>query len=113
MLGSIAGCQTATPGVTNVAGSYKSTIDGTPDKVTNAAKKALNEMKLMEVMGNGTMVDGRVTAGRISINGQEESFEINNYKKTCLLSGYDDIDYLISIKKDIEVFEKQLNPEWT
>src|ERR1700722_10845320 len=34
-----------------------------------------------------------------------EVFEINNYKKTCLLNGYDDIDYLLSIKKDIEEFE--------
>jgi 3-isopropylmalate/(R)-2-methylmalate dehydratase small subunit len=34
-----------------------------------------------------------------------EAFEINNYKKTCLLNGYDDIDYLLSIKKDIQEFE--------
>jgi 3-isopropylmalate/(R)-2-methylmalate dehydratase small subunit len=33
------------------------------------------------------------------------SFDINNYKKTCLLNGYDDIDYLLSIKNDIEEFE--------
>ncbi|HEX4372426.1 MAG TPA: 3-isopropylmalate dehydratase small subunit [Puia sp.] len=38
--------------------------------------------------------------------GLGEVFEINNYKKTCLLNGYDDIDYLLSIKKDIEEFEK-------
>lgn len=36
---------------------------------------------------------------------QSESFEINNYKKTCLLNGYDDIDYLLSIKDDISAFE--------
>lgn len=35
----------------------------------------------------------------------EETFEINTYKKTCLLNGYDDIDYLLSIKKDIQQFE--------
>ncbi len=35
-----------------------------------------------------------------------ESFEINSYKKTCLMNGYDDIDYLISKKKQIEEFEK-------
>jgi 3-isopropylmalate/(R)-2-methylmalate dehydratase small subunit len=34
-----------------------------------------------------------------------ETFEINNYKKTCLLNGYDDIDYLLSIRSDIEKFE--------
>lgn len=35
----------------------------------------------------------------------EESFEINSYKKTCLLNGYDDIDYLLSMRNDIEKFE--------
>lgn len=38
---------------------------------------------------------------------EEETFEINSYKKNCLLNGYDDIDYLVSIKEDIELFEKQ------
>jgi len=38
--------------------------------------------------------------------GNSESFEIDNYKKTCMLNGYDDIDYLLSIRSDIEVFEK-------
>src|ERR1700748_3978118 len=33
--------------------------------------------------------------------GEKESFEISNYKKTCLLNGYDDIDFLLSMKKDI------------
>ena len=42
---------------------------------------------------------------RILSTGEEESFEINTYKKTCLLNGYDDIDYLLSIKKEIEEFE--------
>ncbi len=37
----------------------------------------------------------------------EETFEISSYKKECLLNGYDDIDYLLSIKNDIEQFEKQ------
>ncbi|WP_108868181.1 3-isopropylmalate dehydratase small subunit [Aquimarina aquimarini] len=33
------------------------------------------------------------------------TFEINAYKKTCLTNGYDDIDFLISNKKEIEEFE--------
>jgi 3-isopropylmalate/(R)-2-methylmalate dehydratase small subunit len=40
---------------------------------------------------------------------EKERFDINNYKKTCLLNGYDDIDYLLSIKTDIEQFELQQN----
>jgi 3-isopropylmalate/(R)-2-methylmalate dehydratase small subunit len=38
--------------------------------------------------------------------GQQERFEINAYKKKCLINGYDDIDYLLSIRSDIEAFEK-------
>jgi 3-isopropylmalate/(R)-2-methylmalate dehydratase small subunit len=38
--------------------------------------------------------------------GEKESFEINSYKKTCLMKGYDDIDYLLNIKNKIEAFEK-------
>jgi 3-isopropylmalate/(R)-2-methylmalate dehydratase small subunit len=41
----------------------------------------------------------------IASTGQTEKFDINPYKKTCLLNGYDDIDYLISIKSDIEAYE--------
>ena len=35
------------------------------------------------------------------------SFEINDYKKMCLINGYDDIDYLISKKEAIEAFEQK------
>lgn len=38
---------------------------------------------------------------------ESEQFDINSYKKTCLLNGYDDIDYLISIRADIEAYEKK------
>lgn len=34
------------------------------------------------------------------------SFEINPYKKECLIMGYDDIDYLVNSKDDILAFEK-------
>ncbi len=36
-----------------------------------------------------------------------ESFDIDPYKKTCLINGYDDIDYLLSKKTEIEAFEAQ------
>ena len=38
--------------------------------------------------------------------GKSESFEINPYKKECLLKGLDDIDYLLSKKPLIEAYEK-------
>lgn len=41
--------------------------------------------------------------------GEQETFDINPYKKTCLLNGYDDIDYLISIRPAIEQFEASRN----
>ena len=34
-------------------------------------------------------------------------FELDPYKKTCLLNGYDDIDYLISQKAKIQAFERE------
>jgi len=37
--------------------------------------------------------------------GEQETFDINSYKKTCLLNGYDDLDFLLSIKPEIEAFE--------
>lgn len=38
-------------------------------------------------------------------DGSSESFDINAYKKTCLTNGYDDIDYLISMRDEIRQFE--------
>jgi 3-isopropylmalate/(R)-2-methylmalate dehydratase small subunit len=35
------------------------------------------------------------------------AFDIDTYKKECLLNGYDDIDYLLTMKQEIEVFEKE------
>ncbi|MCS6824854.1 MAG: 3-isopropylmalate dehydratase small subunit [Cytophagaceae bacterium] len=42
----------------------------------------------------------------IAGHNKKEHFDINEYKKTCLLNGYDDIDYLLSIKDKIEQYEK-------
>ncbi|PXX95460.1 3-isopropylmalate dehydratase small subunit [Marinifilum breve] len=43
----------------------------------------------------------------ISLNGEKEEFEINPYKKNCLLNGFDDIDYLLNKKENIEEFEQE------
>ncbi|TVQ15697.1 MAG: 3-isopropylmalate dehydratase small subunit [Bacteroidetes bacterium] len=37
---------------------------------------------------------------------QNESFEISEYKKSCMLNGYDDIDYLLSKASEIEQWEE-------
>ncbi len=45
----------------------------------------------------------------ISVKNSElsENFEIDAYKKTCMINGYDDIDYLVNNKEQIEAFEAQ------
>jgi 3-isopropylmalate/(R)-2-methylmalate dehydratase small subunit len=56
---------------------------------------------------NGTELNVDLAAQTVTIgeNGPSEKFSINTYKKTCLLNGYDDIDYLLSIRTEIEEFE--------
>ncbi|MBR5716316.1 MAG: 3-isopropylmalate dehydratase small subunit [Bacteroidales bacterium] len=39
--------------------------------------------------------------------GHSEKFDINSYKKYCLMNGYDDIDYLLSQTDKIEAFENK------
>lgn len=38
-------------------------------------------------------------------SGESEPFEISVYKKTCMINGYDDIDYILSMKDKIEAYE--------
>lgn len=38
-------------------------------------------------------------------NGPSESFDINPYKKSCLINGYDDIDYLLNLREEIRAFD--------
>ncbi|QHS62789.1 3-isopropylmalate dehydratase small subunit [Chitinophaga agri] len=42
---------------------------------------------------------------KIAATGEEAKFDINPYKKACLVNGYDDIDYLLSLRKEIETYE--------
>lgn len=37
----------------------------------------------------------------------KESFEIAPYKKQCLVNGYDDVDFLVSIREEIKAFEQK------
>lgn len=41
----------------------------------------------------------------MQVGAVKESFEINAYKKTCLMNGYDDIDYLLSLNQEIKAFD--------
>ena len=48
-------------------------------------------------------------AQTIEIVGTEykESFDIAPYKKQCLENGYDDVDFLVSIREEIKAFEQK------
>ncbi len=43
---------------------------------------------------------------QIDANGASATFDIDPYKKNCLLKGYDDIDFLLSQQEEIEAYEK-------
>ena len=43
---------------------------------------------------------------KIIASGDSRSFELDPYKKMCLINGYDDIDYLLSLKEKISAFEE-------
>lgn len=63
-----------------------------------AAVNANNKMELIVDLQNQFI--------QIAGTDKKESFNINEYKKTCLLNGYDDIDYVLSQKDKIEAYEK-------
>ncbi len=56
-----------------------------------------------------TELDVNLENQTISVKDSElsEDFEIDAYKKTCMINGYDDIDYLVNNKEQIEAFEAQ------
>lgn len=63
-----------------------------------AAVNANNKMELIVDLQNQFI--------QIAGTEKKESFAINEYKKTCLINGYDDIDYVLSQKDKIEAYEK-------
>lgn len=54
-----------------------------------------------------TEITVNVEEQSIGFNGKFETFELDAYKKICLMNGYDDIDFLISKKAEIEKFEQE------
>ena len=54
-----------------------------------------------------TEITVNVEEQSIGFNGKFETFELDAYKKICLMNGYDDIDFLISKKSEIEKFEQE------
>ena len=52
-----------------------------------------------------TQIEVDLPSQTITYAGNSTGFEVNAYKKECLLNGYDDIDFLVSIKDEIEAYE--------
>ena len=70
--------------------------------------KEFLEHLLQDVTSNPeTSVKVNLEQQTIAIEGSDlsETFAIDPYKKTCMINGYDDIDYLVNNKKLIEAFE--------
>jgi 3-isopropylmalate/(R)-2-methylmalate dehydratase small subunit len=62
--------------------------------------------KIFEQPNSATLtVDLAKQTTIIDATGDQEHFDINPYKKECMLNGYDDIDFLLSIKDDIDKYE--------
>lgn len=64
--------------------------------------------KIFETIHNNasTMITVDLVQQKVMLeDGSSEGFDINLYKKTCMINGYDDIDYLLNIRDEIKQFE--------
>lgn len=63
--------------------------------------------KLLETIqsNSNTQVSIDLENQKIGYDSQSENFEINPYKKECLINGYDDIDYLLNLNKEVREFD--------
>ena len=77
-----------------------------PVQVSSNTLRELLEAVQLDPM---TLIEIDLEAQLLRVNeiGILEHFEINPYKKTCLLKGYDDIDFLLSQKEKISAFERK------
>lgn len=77
-----------------------------PVQVSSNTLRELLEAVQLDPM---TLIEIDLEAQLLRVNeiGILEHFEINLYKKTCLLKGYDDIDFLLSQKEKISAFERK------
>jgi len=73
--------------------------------------------KLFDEVNNDhkTIIEINIDKQTISIPAKNlsEGFDINPYKKICVMNGYDDVDYLISMQKETEKFEKDRKDDYS
>lgn len=53
-----------------------------------------------------TIINVDLPSQTIFFGNEKEEFGINVYKKECLINGYDDIDYLLSLTKEIREYDR-------
>src|SRR3989344_9650587 len=85
----------------NALNSFMLPVQVTPEFLNElfTAVHANAETKIVVDLENQTI--------SIPSKGLSEKFDINPYKRMCLMNGYDDIDYILSKKEKIEKFEKK------
>jgi 3-isopropylmalate/(R)-2-methylmalate dehydratase small subunit len=83
------------------------TVEVTPD-ILKLLFNAVNEDHKTKIIID--IEKQTISAPSIKIS---ETFEINPYKKICIMNGYDDIDYLLSLKPEIENFEKKRKNDYS
>lgn len=69
--------------------------------------EVLNELFELIDQNSSTEFEVSLEDQTLKIQDKIISFEVDGYKKICLLNGYDDIDFLISQKEQIEKYEQQ------
>jgi 3-isopropylmalate/(R)-2-methylmalate dehydratase small subunit len=74
-----------------------------PVVISDASLKALLELLLKDPK---TIITVDLENQTIQAGDIRETFDINVYKKTCMINGYDDIDYLLSLNKEIKQFDE-------
>jgi 3-isopropylmalate/(R)-2-methylmalate dehydratase small subunit len=65
----------------------------------------LKEMLALTHAKPETLITIDLESQTIEMEGKKETFEMDAYKKMCLLNGYDDIDFLLSRLDKITAFE--------
>lgn len=71
------------------------------------SQEVLNDLFTRIESDPNTIIDVNVENQTLTTGDITVPFDIDPYKKVCLINGYDDIDYLLSIKEDILKFEKE------
>ncbi len=73
------------------------------------SKEFLSDLLVLIASHPETELEVNLENQTISVKDSDvsENFEIDAYKKTCMINGYDDIDYLVNNKEQIEAFEAQ------